>query len=320
MELERIAVRHDDCIAQAETPDKTAMLIRQWSGGGIEINKFSLRAGEAYTMSPPVTGVGLKIFTLLSGEFHCIDTKADYRAGSSFVLRPRHEMLNIIVSESGEMLVHAIGEESFHLSSEAFRKLHDTMMIIQAKDAYTYEHCRNVHRLVKRLVGKLGITGARVQDLLLAARYHDIGKILIDDRILNKPGGLDAAEFETMKAHATGGRDIILEFFNEATYRIISQHHERMDGSGYPLGLRGDAILEEARLLAVCDAYDAMVSDRVYKKGKSRDEAIAELRRLSGGHFDPRMVDLFIAEISEAGPHGDQAPAGDMPPRRGAQD
>lgn len=299
MELERIAVRHDDCLTFTQTPDKSATLIKQFSGSGIEINKFTLRAGEAYSMSPPVTGIGLKIFTLISGEFYCIETKQTYRAGSSFVLRPQHEMFTIVVSESGEIVVHAIGEESFRLSSEAFRKLHDTMMIIQSKDAYTYEHCKKVHHLVKKLVGKLGLTGSRVQDLLLAARYHDIGKIAIPDHILNKPGKLDESEYEIMKAHATGGRDSILEHFSEATYRIISQHHERFDGSGYPAGLRGEAICEEARLLAVCDAYDAMTSDRVYKKGKNRDEAFAELRRLADTHYDPRMVGLFIDGIGD---------------------
>lgn len=301
MESERIAVRHDDCLMRAEAPDKTSLQIQQWSGGDIEISRYTLRVGEAYSMSPPLTDAGLKIFTLLSGEFLCIDTRASYRAGSSFVLRPRNEMFNIIVSEPGEMLVHAIGEESFHLRNESFRKLHETMLIIQAKDAYTYEHSRNVHRLVKKLVGATGLTGSRVKDLLLAARYHDIGKIKIDDRILNKPGDLDEAELETMKTHVTAGRHIILEYFNEAIYRIISQHHERIDGSGYPLGLRGGAILEEARLLAVCDAYDAMTSDRVYRKAKSRDEAFAELRRLAGSQFDPGMVELFITGLSESG-------------------
>lgn len=290
-------MRHDKCLTQSETPDKSTTLIRQISDGGIEINKFIVRAGEAYSMTPPLSGVGLKIFTLLSGAFDCIETKESYRAGSSFVLRPGHEMLNIVVSESGEVLVHAIGEESFHLSSEAFKKLHETMMIIQSKDTYTYEHCMNVHRLVKGLVGKLGLAGARVQDLLLAARYHDIGKITVPDHILNKPGELAEPEYGIMKAHATGGREIILEHFNETTYRIISQHHERFDGSGYPAGLRAEAILEEARLLAVCDAYDAMTSDRVYKKRKSRDEAFAELRRLSGREFDPQMVEFLIESV-----------------------
>lgn len=299
MNIDVIAVSQDDCITKSETPDKTATLTKQFSGSGIEINKFLLRAGEAYNLTPPRTAGGIKIFTLLSGDFYCIETKISYQAGSTFVLRPHHDILNIQVGQTGELILHTIGEESFDKSNESFQKLHETMTAIQAKDEYTYNHCVNVHRLVKRMIGPLGYSGQRVRHLLWAARYHDIGKINVEDRILNKPAGLDPAEFEIMKTHVTAGQKLILEYFNESTFHIISQHHERMDGSGYPLGLKGDQIMEEARLLAICDSYDAMISDRVYKKAKSRQEAFAELQELAGRIFDSRLVELFIRIIGK---------------------
>jgi len=299
MNIDVIAVSQDDCITKSETPDKAATLIKQFSGSGIEINKFGLRAGEAYNLTPPKTARGLKIFTLLSGEFYCIETKLTYQTGSTFVLRPHHDLLNIQVSQSSELLLHTLGEESFNHSSESFQKLHETMMSIQTKDEYTYNHCINVHRLVKRLIDPLGYSGQRVRHLLWAARYHDIGKISVEDRILNKPASLDPEEFEIMKNHVTGGQKLILEYFNEATFRIIAQHHERLDGSGYPLGLKGEQILEEARLLAICDSYDAMISDRVYKKAKSRQEAFAELQDMAGKQFDAKLVALFIRVIGK---------------------
>jgi putative two-component system response regulator len=136
-----------------------------------------------------------------------------------------------------------------------------------------------------------------------SAPLHDIGKVGIPDRILLKPGKLTAAEFEIMKTHTTLGRDAIskaeslfgiaasfLRFAKEIAY----SHQEKWDGSGYPLGLAGERIPLSARLMAIADVYDALISQRVYKAAHTHEEAVAILRDGRGTHFDPDILDAFI--------------------------
>jgi HD-GYP domain-containing protein (c-di-GMP phosphodiesterase class II) len=130
--------------------------------------------------------------------------------------------------------------------------------------------------------------------LEFGALLHDIGKIGVPDAILRKPGGLTEDEWEKMKLHPLHGEKILRNIpFLEGASQIVSQHHERWDGTGYPFGLRGEDIILGARLFAVVDAFDAMISDRVYRKGRSYEEALKELGRCAGTHFDPLIVEAF---------------------------
>jgi HD-GYP domain-containing protein (c-di-GMP phosphodiesterase class II) len=134
---------------------------------------------------------------------------------------------------------------------------------------------------------------------------HDVGKIGTPDRILTKPGPLTKEEFDVIKQHVHRGYDIAntvpaLKPVAEA----IRCHHEKYDGNGYPLGLKGDSIPLLARIVAVADAYDAMTSGRVYQPSISPEEAIQELRRCSGGHFDPACVHAFMAAMVRSGAAG----------------
>jgi len=149
------------------------------------------------------------------------------------------------------------------------------------------------------MAARLRFSGNRLFNLTFATRYHDLGKIHIEDELLNKPDKLTTEEYSRMKEHVLLGKEMILHDFNEEIFRIIVQHHERMNGSGYPYGLSGDEISEDGRLIAICDSYDAMVTDRVYKRGKTPEEALQELRDLSGTLFDSRLVEEFIAMMQE---------------------
>jgi len=149
------------------------------------------------------------------------------------------------------------------------------------------------------MAARLRFSGNRLFNLTFATRYHDLGKIHIEDELLNKPDKLTTEEYSRMKEHVLLGKEMILHDFNEEIFRIIVQHHERMNGSGYPYGLSGDEISEDGRLIAICDSYDAMVTDRVYKRGKTPEEALQELRDLSGTLFDSRLVEAFIAMMQE---------------------
>ncbi|MEO7793761.1 MAG: two-component system response regulator [Thermoanaerobaculia bacterium] len=188
--------------------------------------------------------------------------------------------------------------------------------LAETRDLDTGNHIRRTQFYLRALAKQLQshprfrrfLDDATIEMLFKSAPLHDIGKVGIPDRILLKPGKLDVEEYEVMKTHATIGRDAILqaeerlgtnvEFLRYAK-EIAYGHQERWDGSGYPEGKVGEEIPVSARLMAVADVYDAMVSRRVYKEGMAHEEALAILHAGRGTHFDPDMVDAFLAIEAE---------------------
>lgn len=170
---------------------------------------------------------------------------------------------------------------------------------IEWKDLYTLGHVRRVASFAVMIGKEMGMSALELRRLALGAQMHDVGKIGVPDRILTKPSKLTEDEFEVIKEHATRGFDIArsvkaLEPAAEAIYL----HHERVDGTGYPLGLVGDAIPLHARIVSVADAYDAMTSGRAYQPAVDHDEAIRELRKSSGSHFDAEVVEMFACVMA----------------------
>ncbi|WP_153160299.1 two-component system response regulator [Zoogloea sp. 1C4] len=184
--------------------------------------------------------------------------------------------------------------------------------LAETRDNETGNHIRRTQSYLRVLARHLQsnphyaaeLTDENIDLMYKSAPLHDIGKVGIPDRILLKPGKLTPAEFEVMKTHTTLGREAIsraealfgvsarfLRFAKEIAY----SHQEKWDGSGYPLGLSGERIPLSARLMAVADVYDALISKRVYKAAVSHDEAVEELRAGSGTHFDPNIIEAFLA-------------------------
>ncbi|GJI96916.1 MULTISPECIES: response regulator [Duganella] len=189
--------------------------------------------------------------------------------------------------------------------------IHTMASLAETRDSETGNHIRRTAHYVKTLAEKLRtnprfsafLTDKNIELLFKSAPLHDIGKVGIPDRILLKPGRFEGNEFEIMKTHTTLGRDAIrqaerelglevdfLKFAKEIAYG----HQEKWDGSGYPEGLSGDDIPISARLMAVADVYDALISRRVYKAGMSHEAAVAIIAEGRGKHFDPDMVDAFM--------------------------
>jgi HD-GYP domain-containing protein (c-di-GMP phosphodiesterase class II)/HAMP domain-containing protein len=171
---------------------------------------------------------------------------------------------------------------------------------VEEKDRYTRGHSERVTFFVVKIARMLGLDQTRIEELQYAGYLHDIGKIGIDLNILQKNGKLDAAEYELVKNHPLIGERIIAPIeFLKGIRASVSQHHERYDGLGYPLGITGREMTLEARILSVADAYDAMITDRPYRRALPKESALAELRRCSGTQFDPEVVEVFI-EILES--------------------
>ncbi len=170
------------------------------------------------------------------------------------------------------------------------------MKIIETRQKFCKGHSANVSRVAHAIGHELGIPKVTLRNVRLGAMLHDIGKFTVSKKILNKPGRLSEEEYSTIKLHCRAGREMLqsLEPFS-CVADIISQHHERFDGSGYPNGLRGEKISLEARIITLADSFDAMTSPTSYHKALTTESALEELKANAGSQFDPQIVDCFLA-------------------------
>ncbi len=183
----------------------------------------------------------------------------------------------------------------------AGQQTHDVLLgLLRERQPELHHHLCEVGRLATMIGGRLGMTPEQLDELRRAAELHDIGKAAVPDAILNKPGRLDEEEWTFMRRHTIVGERILAAAPALAPVAsIVRSSHERWDGGGYPDGLAGTSIPLGARIVFVCDAFDAMTSDRPYARGRSADEAIAELREGAGTQFDPEVVRVFEAVWGE---------------------
>jgi HD-GYP domain-containing protein (c-di-GMP phosphodiesterase class II) len=167
--------------------------------------------------------------------------------------------------------------------------------VVEADDAYTGSHSRDVVELVLAVCDHLGLDPAERRDSEFVALLHDVGKIRIPSEIINKPGALDAAERAVMETHTLIGEELLdrVGGLLGDIGRIVRSCHEHWDGAGYPDGLVGEEIPLIARIVCACDAYSAMTTDRSYRKARSSAEALLELQRCAGTQFDPRVVEAL---------------------------
>jgi response regulator RpfG family c-di-GMP phosphodiesterase len=205
--------------------------------------------------------------------------------------RQYHELLERRVAEATRELATAYRElqETYRATLEALGSALDT------RDVGTEAHSRRVHGYALALAREHGVPEPALPDIARGVLLHDIGKIGIPDAILLKPGPLTPDEWKIMRRHPGIGKSLIenIPFLKDAV-PIVYHHHERWDGSGYPLGLKGEAIPLGARIFAVVDAFDAMTFDRPYSRAIPFDDALDEIKAAAGSHFDPDVVESFL--------------------------
>lgn len=170
---------------------------------------------------------------------------------------------------------------------------------LKSADEYTYMHSVAVCALMIALARQLGLAEAQVREAGMAGLLHDIGKMMIPDAILNKPGKLTDSEFTTVRSHPEAGNSILLgsENISAMVLDVCLHHHEKVDGSGYPHRLKGDEISLFAKMGAVCDVYDAITSDRPYKRGWDPAESIRKMAEWCKGHFDDAVFKAFVKSV-----------------------
>ncbi len=172
--------------------------------------------------------------------------------------------------------------------------------VVERRDPYTAGHERRVAELSVAIASRMGVPDGELDGLRFAALIHDVGKISVPAEILSKPGQLSENEFELIKGHAQAGHDVLQSIgFEQPVAEMVLQHHERLDGSGYPNGLRGDEILPEARVMAVAGVYEAMTSHRPYRPGLSAEAAVAELRDGAGVRYDAQAVEACLRTLDD---------------------
>ncbi|MBQ5598840.1 MAG: HD domain-containing protein [Lachnospiraceae bacterium] len=187
--------------------------------------------------------------------------------------------------------------------SDAYMQTVDTLRtVVEARDKETQGHSERVSFLAVALAEELGLSEGDVDNIRIAGLFHDIGKIGVRDSILLKNGSLTDEEFSEIKKHPVGGESIIKEFaLFKDLLPIIRQHHERIDGSGYPDRLSGNDICIGARIIAVADSFDAMISNRAYRKGLGFEKTMSEIARCNGVQYDPKVVDALNSIIARLG-------------------
>jgi putative two-component system response regulator len=230
------------------------------------------------------------------------------RVKTQLAMKRMHDFLR----DQNTFLVTEVERRIKEISALQDVTIHTMASLAETRDSETGNHIRRTSHYVKVLAEKLRVnprfgfflTEKNIELLFKSAPLHDIGKVGIPDHILLKPGRFEPHEFEIMKTHTTLGRDAILAAerdlgievdFLKFAKEIAYGHQEKWDGSGYPQGLAGDAIPISARLMAVADVYDALISRRVYKEGMSHEKATKIIIEGRGQHFDPDMVDAFLA-------------------------
>jgi HD-GYP domain-containing protein (c-di-GMP phosphodiesterase class II) len=193
----------------------------------------------------------------------------------------------------------AIASETDTAQPGMLAHLHGVVAGIDAEHLHTRDHSENVASYAVAIGQVLGLDGDRIVRVRRAAFLHDVGKVAVPDAILSKPEPLTSEEFEYIRLHPAVGSTMLHHAGLHDEAQWVRAHHERLDGRGYPDGLGGDEIPLEARVIFVADSFEAMTSDRPYRRGMPVEEALAELRRCAGTQFDPRVVEA-LAGLVEA--------------------
>lgn len=172
---------------------------------------------------------------------------------------------------------------------------------VELKDPYTKGHCDRVAKYAVALARAAGVEEEKLTEIKHGSWLHDCGKIGVSERVLNFPGPLNEEDMDSVRQHPRWGSEVAHQArMSETVINIIMYHHERYDGNGYPVGLKGEEIPLESRIVAIADVFDALYSDRPYRKAFEIEEVVETMRKMTPTHFDPELIKLFLPIIEEA--------------------
>ena len=268
-----------------------------------EVVEGTLRAGQRLNLTP--TEEALETYYILSGELSSPEGEI-LRTGDHFVVQSLSAVITFsAITEVRFLFVSSVPQ--FHEISADIYELRELAVEVELKDGYTSDHCQRIQRLSYATGQELGFSPEQLYQLDYGAYFHDVGKVKVPEEILNKPGKLTPEEWQVIKEHPRAGREVLEGTYLEIAGKIVEQHHERFDGSGYPYGLKGDEILTEAYIVAVADTFDAMTTDRPYRKALPAEVAFAEIRKYAGIHYPVRVVKAFFNAVTKLATSGKAA-------------
>lgn len=274
---------------QQVRPDLILADIRASGTNGASLYQ-AIRANPQWTAIP--------FILLTERRNHKEIQKAKEQGVEDYLLKP-------IDSESLARIVHArllrSAELQIALIDQAYLETIEVLAnTVEMRDPYTHGHIGRVSMYAQWLAEAMDWPAEQLRMLAFGARLHDIGKVIVPDHILKKPGDLTAEEWDMMKQHPVAGAKIVgsIKHLKSATNYVL-YHHERWDGSGYPHGLQGRDIPVEGRLLAIADVFDALTTERPYHPAQPRSQVTEYLQQRAGVHFDPDMVPFFLQAIDE---------------------
>ena len=253
-----------------------------------------MKAHGHYCVPIILQGRVLGVITLYVKEGHPQNTK-------------EAEFLAAVTDAMAGIIQHRHTEEELKTALERLRQnlksiIQTLAFVVETRDPYTAGHQQHVAELAAAMARQMGLPQAQIDVIHMAGLVHDIGKIAVPSDILNKPGKISAIERDLIKNHSAAGYDILEKIdFAGPIARIVLQHHERMDGSGYPGGLVGNDILLEARIIAVADVVDAIMSHRPYRPALGKDVALEEIVKHKGTFYDARAADACVQLMTEGG-------------------
>jgi putative nucleotidyltransferase with HDIG domain len=282
------------------TTQEFAQLCLIAKGDGSEVMIQEIDAETLFCLDPSGSEATMEFFYIIEGEvvLEKPPNKATLYKGEYFYTHNLSE-LTYFKAATKVKLLYVSTKPVFHYLSNRIEELKKIVEDVQNKDLYTLHHSLGVQENSLKIAKRLHWPHDRQEVLFYATLFHDIGKINTPIEILNKPGRLTNEEYEIIKKHPIDGAEMVEGTYFKNLSTIILQHHERIDGKGYPHGIPGDKILIEAKIIAIADCYDAMTSDRPYRKGLTPQKAVDELIRCKGTQFDPTLVDLFIEILKE---------------------
>ncbi len=266
------------------------------SADGVEVMTQSIQKGVMFRVTPAAKDNIIEFFFVVDGELEYQTMGSDevekISTGDSFYSQNLKDNYAFKTLTDCKIL-YVSSEPVFHMLGDKMRDLHKLNSELEFKDSYTKGHSERVHNYSIEIAQEMGLNRDVVLTLAFSALFHDIGKIDVPAEILKKGDVLNDEESEIIKDHPTKSANLMREVMYKDVSHVVAQHHEKIDGSGYPQGLKGDEICLEARIVAVADTFDAMTTDRPYRKGLSKEMAVQEINNYSGIWYDPEVVEAF---------------------------
>jgi len=286
-----ITFKKDEVINEYENGAGNFRLIVQ--DVDMEIFESHINAGKSIICQPYESKDSLNVILVMSGKLLHTNEGNFIFAGERITFKNLKETHHLKVIEDTKLLM--IRKNQFFSDQvTTMDEVYDLVHKIQDKDSYTEVHCNETGNLAVQIATLMKLDENIIENILYTGKIHDIGKIDIPEEILSKPGKLTTEEYDLIKQHPKTGYDIIMKITGNETFaKIILDHHERLDGSGYPNQLTTNQISIEAKIIAVTDSFDAMTSDRPYRKAMLVEDALIELKKFVNTWYDAEVVNVL---------------------------